>query len=289
MLEEKLIGKAQQQHLLPSALLSDDTGLQLWSQITCLPDYYQTRDEIQLLEQYGAEIAQHFVPGCTIIDLGSGDIRKVRPLLDALEATQKEVQYFALDLSRAALGESGTFDDGMAWSKTVDRPKCFLSLGSIFGNGHFNSAVARLSAWADTMRPQDRMLLGMDSLTERTEVWNSYHDSRGIFERFTRNGVLQDDPTMHRFVIRARRDVVYEPLRIYFAAGDEIDCYENFKYDPVVMRKQFASAGLSEITIWQAPSGRMYQYLLSASAAAPTAGGASFTIKPMLSVHSPNS
>ena len=62
MVEAKLLGKdAGQQHLLPSPLLSDDIGLQLWCRINRLPDYYQTRDEIHLLEHYGAEIAQHFV------------------------------------------------------------------------------------------------------------------------------------------------------------------------------------------------------------------------------------
>ena len=73
MLERKLLKQDKPgQHLLPSALLSDDKGLRYWRQLTHLPDYYQTRNEIHLLEQYGSDIAQHMAPGSVVIDLGSG-------------------------------------------------------------------------------------------------------------------------------------------------------------------------------------------------------------------------
>jgi uncharacterized SAM-dependent methyltransferase len=73
MLERKLLKEDRPgQHLLPSALLSDDKGLRYWRQLTHLIDYYQTRDEIHLLELYGQDIAQHMAPGSVMIDLGSG-------------------------------------------------------------------------------------------------------------------------------------------------------------------------------------------------------------------------
>ncbi len=67
-----LKGKGSKQRVLPSALLYDDVGLQTWRQITRLPDYYQTRDEIDLLEHHATEIAEQIPTGCTILDLGSG-------------------------------------------------------------------------------------------------------------------------------------------------------------------------------------------------------------------------
>jgi uncharacterized SAM-dependent methyltransferase len=72
MLQARFLCKGPQTRLLPSPLLSDDEGLKLWSQITRMPKYYQTRDEIELLEQNGREVAEHIVPGCTLLDLGSG-------------------------------------------------------------------------------------------------------------------------------------------------------------------------------------------------------------------------
>jgi hypothetical protein len=73
MLGRKLLKEDRPgQRLLPSALFSDDKGLRIWRELTRLPDYYQTRNEIHLLEQYGSDIAQHMAPGSVVLDLGSG-------------------------------------------------------------------------------------------------------------------------------------------------------------------------------------------------------------------------
>lgn len=73
MLENNLIQPdSTGKRLLSSPLLSDDIGLKLWSKLTYLPNYYQTTDEIELLQQNGQEIASHVAPGSTIFDLGAG-------------------------------------------------------------------------------------------------------------------------------------------------------------------------------------------------------------------------
>ena len=73
-------------------------------------------------------------------------------LLRALEEQGKDVDYYALDLSREELertlgqvpsfrhvrchGLLGTYDDGREWLKLPEnlaRPKCILSLGSSIG------------------------------------------------------------------------------------------------------------------------------------------------------------
>jgi len=234
------------------------------------------------------------------------DVRKIKPFLDRLEAMRKDSTYYALDLSRPALEENmrqlvpsyrighryefvqcfalwGTFDDAYSWAKKiVDKPRWFCSLGSQFGNDHFDDAVAFLSKWAQIMRPEDRMLIGMDGSEDKEEIWHSYHDSQGLFEEFIRNGythsntvlgsswyrdedwdicgVMQDDPLMHRWVIRAKRDVIDASLGLAFEPGDEIDCYEAFKYGPAVMHRQFAQAGLEVVATWKAPSALICKY-----------------------------
>lgn len=73
-------------------------------------------------------------------------------LLQALEDDEKQVEYYALDLSRTELertlsqlpayrhvrcrGLWGTYDDGREWLRepaNVSRRKCILSLGSSIG------------------------------------------------------------------------------------------------------------------------------------------------------------
>lgn len=63
---------------LAAPFFSDDAGLAMWGDITLLPDYYQTRDEIQLLHAHGDEIVKQLLAagslrnGLAIIDLGAG-------------------------------------------------------------------------------------------------------------------------------------------------------------------------------------------------------------------------
>lgn len=75
-------------------------------------------------------------------------------LLQAFEEAGKQVDYYALDLSRdelertlaelpefrhvAAHGLLGTYDDGMEWLREAgDRPKCILFMGSSIGELQF--------------------------------------------------------------------------------------------------------------------------------------------------------
>lgn len=150
------------------------------------------------------------------------------------------------------------------------------------GNDFFEVSVERLRPWADLMRPDDRMLIGMDGTMNLDKVWNSYHDADGLFEKFMRNGlehtnrllgqrwykpedwevigIMEMEPVMHRFVFRARKDVICLTLGLTFEVGDEIDCYEAFKYGPETMRKQFARTNLEEIATWISPSKRIRKF-----------------------------
>lgn len=216
-------------------------------------------------------------------------------LLDRLEASEKTVQYYALDLSRAALEKSlkqlpdyrfvkcsalwGTFADAFAWSKTVSGPKFFLSLGAIFGNDKFDIAVTSLAEWANLLRPQDRMLISIDSCKDSQRVWNSYNDSQGVWHAYIRNGFARsnqilnqswyrpedweitgvcssnEDPIRHLFEATAVRPVKCEPLNFDFPVGEKIVCYECFKYDAGQMREIFSRAGLKEEATWRSSAG----------------------------------
>ena len=80
------------------------------------------------------------------------NLRKVNLLLRALEDSGKNIDYYALDLSKQELertllqlpayrhvkchGLLGTYDDGREWLKmepNLEREKCILTLGSSIG------------------------------------------------------------------------------------------------------------------------------------------------------------
>ncbi|KAJ5508401.1 hypothetical protein N7527_010544 [Penicillium freii] len=106
---------------LPSGLICNDRELELWSEVTYAPEYYQTQDEVDMFIAHGQEIVSQIPEGCSLIDLGSGDLRNIRPLLDYIEKSQKRAHYYGLDLSKPPCsGESANSRNNLNMSNVPD-------------------------------------------------------------------------------------------------------------------------------------------------------------------------
>ncbi|KAL3427396.1 Ergothioneine biosynthesis protein 1-like protein 1 [Phlyctema vagabunda] len=194
---------------MPTLLLYDEKGLQLFEEITYLPEYYLTNAEIDVLERSAESIANAIPSGSMVIELGSGNLRKVSILLGALERAEKKIDYYALDLSLRELrrtlasvpefkhvkchGLHGTYDDGLDWLKLpehVSRPKCVMSLGSSIGNFHRHEAPAFLRSFADALQSSDSLLIGLDACSDPAKVYHAYNDNKGITHKFVLNGLV---------------------------------------------------------------------------------------------------
>lgn len=57
---------------LPTLLLYDSAGLKLFERITYLDEYYLTGDEIEVLEDHAAQIAERIPDNAMVVELGSG-------------------------------------------------------------------------------------------------------------------------------------------------------------------------------------------------------------------------
>ncbi|EXJ92220.1 hypothetical protein A1O3_00770 [Capronia epimyces CBS 606.96] len=281
---------------------SSDEGLELWSTITSLPTWYQTREEIDLLRRWGPDIAKHVRPGTSLVDLGSGDVKKITPLLECLEAQEFGVTYYCVDLSRASIAHGletlsarryrhitlvglwGTFDAAKLYLDQIASPRFLASLGAEIGNDTFDSARADLASWAAKMRPGDQLLLGLDGTRDKTKIWKSYHHSD--VHRFIRTGMASVNATLpspwfrdedwvldgeirtypeefsHRFFFTALRPVSCPEAGVSFSPGDRFECCESHRKTPAEMRVIFKACGLNEIQFWKSPVGDMYEYLL---------------------------
>ncbi|KAL8730718.1 MAG: hypothetical protein Q9166_003910 [cf. Caloplaca sp. 2 TL-2023] len=202
---------------MPTLLLYDERGLQLFEDITYLDEYYLTNAEIEVLQTHSPAIATSIPEGCMILELGSGyestlsnNLRKVEILLAALELAEKRVDYYALDLSESELrrtlclmpkhyryvqchGLLGTYDDGLNWLKEPDkqrRPKWILSLGSSIGNFGREEAAAFLQGFTDTLGSNDRIIVGLDACHDSRKVYHAYNDRHGKTHEFLLNGLL---------------------------------------------------------------------------------------------------
>lgn len=57
---------------LPTLLLYDEKGLQLFEEISYLDEYYLTNAEIELLREHAINLANMIPEGCIVLELGSG-------------------------------------------------------------------------------------------------------------------------------------------------------------------------------------------------------------------------
>ncbi|MGN6629935.1 MAG: L-histidine N(alpha)-methyltransferase, partial [Candidatus Nitrosocosmicus sp.] len=83
----------------PSKYLYDDLGSELFEKITLQPEYYPTRTEIKLLDNYAKNIINYIQKEIVLIELGSGSSRKTKLLFDEILKKQKTLYYFPIDIS----------------------------------------------------------------------------------------------------------------------------------------------------------------------------------------------
>ncbi|KIW01917.1 dimethylhistidine N-methyltransferase [Verruconis gallopava] len=195
---------------LPTLLLYDEPGLKLFEKITFLDEYYLTNAEIEVLHKWAGNIADRISPNSIVLELGSGNLRKIKILLDAFEAAKKPVEYYALDVSRVELertlaaipvgafkhvkcfGLHGTYDDGLQWLKSeqiAKRSKAILSMGSSIGNFARHEAVRFLRSFSDVLQTSDVLLIGIDACKDPDKVFRAYNDSQGVTHEFVLNGL----------------------------------------------------------------------------------------------------
>jgi L-histidine Nalpha-methyltransferase len=100
--DDVIQGLSQPQKTLPCRYFYDDRGSELFEQICDLPEYYPTRTEQAILENYAVEIAQ-FTGSCELVELGSGSSRKTRLLLEAYDQLHQQLHYCPIDVSAGIL------------------------------------------------------------------------------------------------------------------------------------------------------------------------------------------
>ncbi|KAI9694075.1 MAG: hypothetical protein M1822_003346 [Bathelium mastoideum] len=198
---------------LPTLLLYDEAGLRLFEKITYLEEYYPTNAEIEVLTKYADQIAQRIPDGSMLVELGSGNLRKVNILLRALDRSGKKIDYYALDLDLQELkrtfaevqsgsttaytyvklfGLHGTYDDGLEWlqrAENLARPKTLLWLGSSIGNFTRPEAGEFLQTCAGALGPRDQLVVGVDGCKDPHRVYHAYNDREGVTHAFVLNGL----------------------------------------------------------------------------------------------------
>lgn len=198
-----IAGLSQSPKILPSKLLYDERGSQLFEAICDLSEYYPTRTEIGILHQHADAIAALIGSNVQMIEFGSGWSIKTRILLDAID---QMVSYVPIDISCEPLLESAR-KLRAAYPHLQVHPLCVdyeqdFSLpdnqqsrlqrvaffpGSTVGNFPRPQARAFLNRIADLIGTGGALLIGVDLQKDLNILLPAYNDAQGVTAEFNLN------------------------------------------------------------------------------------------------------
>jgi dimethylhistidine N-methyltransferase len=223
---------------LPPRLFYDARGSALFEEITRLPEYYLTRTERAIFEQYADEMVAAAGEGLSIVELGAGTAEKTQILLRAALKQQLSLTYFPVDVSKAALEIAedrlaislphlrvepivADYTGGLATLAKIHGRKLVLNIGSSIGNFDPHDAAAILRRIANNLSAGDTLLLGTD-LVKRTGLLHAaYNDSAGVTAAFNLNLLerINRELGANFDVRRFRHEAVWNP------AANRIEMY----------------------------------------------------------------
>lgn len=82
--QDILDGLISNQKTINPKYFYDHRGSKLFERITQLDEYYPTRTELTILNDYAQDIAQLFEPDSLIVEPGAGNCTKIEYLLEAI-------------------------------------------------------------------------------------------------------------------------------------------------------------------------------------------------------------
>jgi L-histidine Nalpha-methyltransferase len=204
---EVLVGLSETPKRLPSRFIYDDLGSELFERICDLEEYYPTRLELSILERYKDEILALVGDGpFNLVDLGAGDGRKTRVLLEHFEAAGADFRYVPIDISEGAMralvgslreslptlrveGLVSEYFEGISWlaEQAPERRNLVLFLGSNIGNFSMPQARAMLLRLWEATRDNDLVLIGFDLKKDIEALLAAYNDEQGVTAAFNKN------------------------------------------------------------------------------------------------------
>jgi len=188
---------------LPPKYFYDETGSKLFDRICDTPEYYPTRTEARLLEQYAVELINQANPD-HILEFGSGSSRKTRYLLNACEQIGIRCEYLPFDVCEEVLHQvNDEFSKDYGWLDVLplvgdytaglqklyqpDGNCMYVFLGSSIGNFKSDEAVEFITEVSDCMRAGDTLLIGVDRVKDHDVLHAAYNDEQGVTEEFNLN------------------------------------------------------------------------------------------------------
>ncbi|MGD9646483.1 MAG: L-histidine N(alpha)-methyltransferase [Pirellulales bacterium] len=274
---------------LPCKYFYDARGSELFERICCLDEYYLTRSELSIMDQFAAEMGAQIGAGAMLVEFGSGSSVKTRYLLDALPDA---AAYVGVDISGEHLRRAArelqrdyprievllvcadfTRDFELPESRRRPTHTAVYFPGSTIGNFVPAQASELLGRIARRCGPGGGLLIGIDLKKDAATLEAAYNDRLGVTAQFNLNllrrmnrelGADFDLPSFsHRasynreqgriemYLVSRRAQVVTIADRPFeFAAGETICTEHSHKYTVAEFAALAATAGFELHAHW---------------------------------------
>lgn len=285
-----LAGFSAARKSVPPKFFYDEQGSTLFERIGETKEYYLTRTEIGLLRDKGPEIAELAGSQAVIVEYGCGSSRKVRALLDNLDAP---AEYIGIDISRQHLGRvvadiasnyaemrvGGICAD---FSANLDLPreaglngerKLGFFPGSTIGNMSPDEAREFLSGVRRHVADDGALVIGVDLKKDEQILHAAYNDADGVTAAFNLNilhrmnreldGQIDVDEFEHlafynqgegriEMHLKSRIDqtVLIAGREFDFARGETIHTENSYKFHIEDFSELAGQAGFATEAVW---------------------------------------
>jgi dimethylhistidine N-methyltransferase len=202
-LRDVIAGLRSRPKQLPCKYFYDRRGSELFDQICQLDEYYLTRAELALMDQFAPEMGAQIGGGAMLVEYGSGSSVKTRYLLDGLP---DPVAYVPVDISGDHLQHTAgelardypqieilpvcadfTKDFALPRSLRTASHAAVYFPGSTIGNFMPGEAIALLRRITRMCGTGGGLLIGVDLKKDIPTIEAAYNDRLGVTAEFNLN------------------------------------------------------------------------------------------------------
>lgn len=291
-LAEVLTGLRDLPRSLPCKFFYDERGAELFLKICELPEYYITRTETELLQNYGTEMAESIGANAELIGFGTGAGLKTRILLQHLD---RPIAYVPVDISKQRLTDSaealslvmpdldilpvcGDYLKPLRLPKSRRKPDHIAVYfpGSTIGNLEPEVAAAFLRRVCRLCGKDGGLIIGVDLQKDRRILEAAYNDAAGVTAEFNLNLLVRINRELganfelplwrHQAVYNERHNRIEMHLisaseqivqiageEFYFFPGEKIITEFSYKYSQEGFVSLAVSAGFKLARVWTDP------------------------------------
>ncbi len=193
---------------LSSKYFYDEKGDKLFQDIMNMSEYYLTDAEFDIFSTHTEDITQLFSKNSknfNLVELGAGDGKKTKILLQKLVDNKADFKYLPIDISQNVLDQlsnslkneipevavkpqQGTYFEALEKiASLTNTKKVILFLGSNIGNLLHPQAIEFLTQVQKLMHKDDLFFVGFDQKKNPQTILDAYNDHTGITAAFNKN------------------------------------------------------------------------------------------------------